>query len=162
MANDVRNKKTLISPVVMLSIAAVVGIALLFGAIITEPQKKAALKRFYSTPPSEVTQIVLRSISPSSPMNAPVVLSDPNEISNCLAVIRRSTETSLNHPLIEWECEIEIVTASGSSKGTISATSNQGVLLQIHTGVPPRFYRNDDLAILIKSLSSPRVNPNSQ
>src|SRR5258706_13795868 len=135
MASNASGKKWPLAPKVVLSIAALVGFALLIELIITEPQRKGALQRFFSTPPNEVTQIVLRPASPSSPIKTPVVLTYQTQIVKFLAVIRRSSEFSPNHPLTEWKCEIEIVTSSGASTGTISATSNQGVLLQIHASV---------------------------
>jgi hypothetical protein len=141
---------------VILTVTALVSlfIAFMFGM----QGSKRAIDQFFTIPPDAVEWIALRPLpSPRlTPLAAPIVVTEPDKIKKALATIRQSTPVLANHPLQEWQCQIEIATSSGSSFGTISATSNEGVLLYVHSGATDGWhygeYRNDALADLINAV----------
>lgn len=160
MRNDDRTKPI---PLLLIAISSLVQLGLLLffiGFVLSQPKRKAAEERFFSTPADEVEKIVLRRhlrTRASPRMQTPVVLTDKPEIAEFLAVVHRSTEGRFQHASGEWSCLIEIVTANGSSFGSIDDT-NQGGRLRLHSGQNDGWnfgaYRNDDLVDLLKRLDS--------
>lgn len=136
---------------------ALIGVAFVLWLLVGTRDPAPALARFFSVPPSSVIRIVIRPATPpyTSPVAAPMTITNPQAIARMLQSFRPATEVHLNHPATLTRYEIEIVTASGSSYGTTDATANQGVILMIWSRPSSGWfygaYQNDQLSTLIQS-----------
>lgn len=111
-----------------------------------------AYNRFFTVPPSSITRIVL---APSghpftSPMAAPIVITNPAAINAALQTLRPPMEVKPDHPASIWRYEIEITDSAGSSHGVVESTTNQGVLLYIRG----RLYTSSQLDQLLQSATA--------
>lgn len=139
-----------------LIVIAVIGIAVSLALTLARPNGQEQVDRLIRSDPAKVRLIRLTP-GYHSPIASTVTITDRTQIARFMGALRTATSVFLNHPAEVWVCYIMVQTDKGSSYGTISLTSNLGLLLLPHSGEIGGWmyggFRIDDLLPIIREIA---------